>query len=136
MGLDESRRIHEVIRERWKPIAGSTRQGSAPRIGIEFATEDGEVQVGTAAHAGDVREHLPLRDHRARPETRPRPYVPVLRDHDALSGLVPDDHATFERRVDYVASDDPIGGGSYGLDAGADVNAGVQPDLSCRGAAP
>ena len=93
------------------------------------------MQVGPAAHVGDVGEHLALRDHLAWTEARSWPHMPVLRDDGTLSGLVPDEDPALERRVDLVAGDHPVRRRPYRLDTGADVDSGMQPDRACRGTA-
>lgn len=136
MGFDECCRVDEAIREGWKSIARRRRQGSTPRICLVVAAEHREMEMGSTAHACDVREHLATGDDGARPEAGSRPDVPVLSEHNPLSGLMPDEDAALECRVDYVADDHSIGGSAHRLDAGTNVDTGVQPDRTIRCAAP
>src|SRR4030081_3209204 len=132
MGLDEGGWLDEAVGKRREARARGGRQGSVPGVWVEVAAEDGEVQVGQRAHVGDVGEHLASLDRRADAKSWAGPDVPVLRDHDTFARRVPDEDAAAKLRVDAVAGDDAVGRGHDGLDAGLDVDAGVQPDGAGR----
>src|SRR6266702_3372564 len=93
-----------------------------------------DVAIPASTSGGDVAEDLSSRDRGADLEAGSRPDMPVLGDDDPFGGLVADKDPAAKGRVDDVADDHPVGGGTHGLDGGLDVHAGVQPDRPAAGA--
>src|SRR5467141_1708585 len=133
VSLDEGSRVDELVWKSREAVAARRRQGAVPRVRVVVTAEDREVEMRARAHVRDV---LTPGDDRADRVAGTRPDVTVLRDHDAVWGLMADEDPAAKRRVDDVADDHSVRRRHHRLNPGLDVDAGMQPDRARGAAAP
>src|SRR5438552_15321053 len=92
--LDERGRVDEAVGKRRISRTRRWWQGGVPRVRLEVAVEDREMQMRAAAHARDVGERLTSLDRRTDAEPGAQPDVPVRRDDDTRAGLMSNQNST------------------------------------------